>query len=120
MSHVIIKRYEREVAVTLSSDVSLSQSLRMTGVAGGLVSVAAMSSSATVLQMWGSNSEGGEYRRIRKTDGTVADVALAGAAGSSAGFMYSLPDEVFAVGYLKVVLADSAGDGTAGFVSLKS
>jgi hypothetical protein len=120
MSHVTIKRYEREVPVTLSSTEEVSLSLRMSGMAGGVVSLAAMDSAATTLQMWGSSSEAGPYRRICKTDGTLAEVTLAGAAASTEGLIYSLPDEVFAVAYLKLVLGSAAGDGTLGSVTLKS
>ena len=120
MSHVTIKRYERDVAVTLYSTTALASTLRMNDMAGGLVSLATMSSSAATLQMWGSNAEDGSFRRIYKTDGSAADITLAGAAGSAAGLIYSLPDEVFATTFLKIVLASTAATGTIGLVMLKS
>ena len=120
MSHVTMKRYERDVAITLYSTTSLASTIRMTDMAGGLVSLATMTSNATALQMWGSNTEDGEFRRIYSSSGVVADITLAGVASTTAGLAYALPDEVFAAPYIKVVTPTTNATGVAGIVMLKS
>ena len=54
MSHVRIKRYERDVAITLHSTTSLATTLRLDDMAGGAVSFGTMSTNAATLQTWGS------------------------------------------------------------------
>lgn len=118
MSHVRIKRYERDVAITLHSTSALATTLRLDDMAGGIVSLGTMSTNATSLQMWGSATESGAYRRVYKADGSAADITMA--PSSTDGRMYSLPDEVFAVPFLKIVSATTNSTGTTGVVMFKS
>lgn len=118
MSHVKIKRYERDAAVTLHTTTSLATTIRLDDMAGGVISMGTVSTNAASLQMWGSNAETGEFRRLYKSDGSAADLTLA--PSSTAGRIYSLPDEVFALPFLKVVSSTTTSTGTACVVSLKS
>jgi hypothetical protein len=68
--------------------------------------------------MWGSTDEAGPYRRLYKADGSVADLTLA--PSTADGRIYSLPDEVFALPFLRLVAGSAAGTGAVGIVSLKS
>jgi hypothetical protein len=118
MSHVKIKRYERDVAVTLHSTTTLATTLRLDDMAGGVVSLGTMSTNSSTLQMWGSNTVDGAFRRMYGADGSAADITLA--ASSTDGRIYALPDAVFGVGFLKIVSATTNSTGTTGIVSLKS
>jgi hypothetical protein len=118
MADSIISRKYRDFDITLHTATSLATTLDMRDVAGAVVSFGTMSTNATSLQMWVSPSSTGTFRRLYKSDGSVADVTLA--ASSTDGRAYSLPDEVFGVEYLKIVSATTNSTGTAGVVMLKS
>lgn len=118
MSHVKIKRYERDASITLHTATSLATTLRLDDMAGGVISMGTISTNAASLQMWGSHAEAGEFRRLYKSDGSVADITLA--PSSTVGRIYSLPDEVFALPFLKVVSGTTNSTGTSAVVSLKS
>ena len=77
-----------------------------------------MSTAANTLQMWAGASPTGTFRRLYKADGSVADLTLA--ASSTDGRAYALPDEVFAVEYLKIVSATTITTGVSGVVMFKS
>jgi hypothetical protein len=118
MADSIISRKYRDFDIVLATATSLATTLDMRDVAGAVVSFGTMSTNATSLQMWVSPSSTGTFRRLYKSDGSVADVTLA--ASSTDGRAYSLPDEVFGVEYLKIVSATTNSTGTAGVVMLKS
>lgn len=118
MSHVKIKRYERDVNITLHSTTSLATTLRLDDMAGGVVTFGTMNTNATSLQMWGSNLATSEFGRLYGADGSAADVTLA--PSSTQGRIYSLPDAVFALPFLKILSATTNSTGTVGIVSLKS
>lgn len=118
MSHVKIKRYEREQSITLHTTTTLATTLRLDDMAGGVVSMGTISTNASSLQCWGCNTVDGEYRRVYGADGAAADITLA--PSSTVGRMYSLPDAVFAVPFLKIVSATTNSTGTVGVVMFKS
>ena len=118
MADSIISRKYRDFDIVLATATSLATTLDMRDVAGAVVSVGTMSTNASTLQMWASHSSTGTFRRLYKSDGSVADITLA--ASSTDGRAYSLPDEVFGTEFLKIVSATTNSTGTAGVVMLKS
>lgn len=118
MSEVKIRRRSRTLSLTLTTATAVADTLRLEDFAGGVVDLGTMSTSATSLQMWGASDEAGPYRRLYKSDGSVADITLA--PSTADGRMYSLPDEVFALQYLRIVSATTNSTGTAGIVTIKS
>jgi hypothetical protein len=68
--------------------------------------------------MWGASTEGGNFRRLYNTDGSVADITLA--PSTSVGTIYALPDAVFGVPFLEVLVGNTAGTGVVATVTLKS
>jgi hypothetical protein len=118
MPDAIVYRKARDFDITLATATSLATTLDMRDVAGAVVSLGTMSTSAATLQMWVGQSPTGTFRRLYKSDGSVADLTLA--ASSTEGRAYSLPDEVFGTEYLKIVSATTNSTGTTGFVMFKS
>lgn len=118
MSEVRIKRRNRQVAITLHSTTTLATTLRLDDMAGAVVSLGTMVTASATLQMFGAMEETGPYRRLHKSDGSVADVTLA--PSTATGQIYSLPDEVFALPFVKIVSGTTNSTGTVGIVSLKS
>ena len=118
MSEIKIRRRSRTLNLTLTTATAVADTLRMEDFAGGVVELGTMSTNATSLQMWGASNDTGPYSRLYKTDGSVADITLAPSTADRR--MYALPDEVFAVQFLRVVSATTNSTGTAGIVTLKS
>jgi hypothetical protein len=118
MADATISRRYRDFDITLHTATSLATTLDMRDVAGAIVSFGTMSTNSSTLQMWGSTSSDGAFRRIYGSDGSASDITLA--ASSTDGRIYALPDAVFGVSFLKIVSASTNSTGTAGIVSLKS
>jgi len=118
MSTSRISRLNRDVDITLHTATALATTLDMRDIAGAVLSIGTISTAATTLQMWVGAAPTGSFRRLYKSDGSVADLTLA--ASSTEGRAYSLPDEVFGTEYLKIVSANTNSTGTTGFVMLKS
>jgi hypothetical protein len=118
MADSIISRKYRDFDITLHTATSLATTLDMRDVAGAVVSFGTMNTNASTLQMWVGTAPTGTFRRLYKSDGSVADLTLA--ASSTDGRAYSLPDEVFGTEYLKIVSATTNSTGTSGVVMFKS
>ena len=118
MADSIITRKHRDFDITLATATAIATTLDMRDVAGAVVSFGTMSTNAATLQMWVGASATGTFRRLYKSDGSVADLTLA--ASSTDGRAYALPDEVFGTEFLKIVSATTNSTGTVGVVMLKS
>lgn len=118
MADNILSRKNRDIDITLATATALATTLDMRDVAGAVVSFGTMSTNASTLQMWVGTSTAGTFRRLYKSDGSVADLTLA--ASSTDGRAYALPDEVFGTEYLKIVSATTNTTGFTGVVMFKS
>ena len=118
MSHIIMNRRVRNVSVTLATATASCATLRLEDCAGGVISLGTMLTAATTLQCWGATDEAGPFRRLYKADGSVADVTLA--PSTADGRIYALPDEVFALPFVKIASATTNSTGTVGVVTFKS
>lgn len=118
MADSILSRKNRDIDITLATATALATTLDMRDVAGAVVSFGTMSTNASTLQMWVGTSTAGTFRRLYKSDGSVADLTLA--ASSTDGRAYALPDEVFGTEYLKIVSATTNTTGFTGVVMFKS
>lgn len=118
MSEIQIRRRLRTVELTLHSTTTLASTLNLQDMAGGVVSFSTMNTNSATLQMFGSVEPTGDFRRLYDASGSAADVTLA--PSSTVGRMYSLPDAVFALPYLKIVSGATNSTGTVGVVVFKS
>jgi len=118
MSEIKMRRRSRQVPITLTTSTASATTLYLEDFAGGVVEIGTIATAATTLQMWGSSSDGGTFRRLYNPDGSVADITLA--PSTSVGTMYALPDAVFGVPYLEVLVGNTAGTGVAATITLKS
>ena len=118
MSEVRIKRRVRNVSVTLLTATASVTTLRLDDMAGAAISVGTMVTASSTLQCWGAISESGPFRRLYKADGSAADITLA--PSTADGRIYALPDEVFALPYVKIVSGATNSTGTVGVVTFKS
>jgi hypothetical protein len=118
MSEFKIKRKIRAVSITLGTATAAATTIRVDDMAGGIISVGTMVTAAATLQCWGAVEESGPYRRIFGADGSAGDVTLA--PSTTDGRIYSLPDALFAVPYVRIVSGTTNSTGTVGVVSFKS
>ena len=118
MSEIKMRRRSRQVPITLTTSTANATTLYLEDFAGGVVDIGTLSTNATTLQMWGASAKGGTFRRLYNTDGSVADVTLA--PSTSVGTMYALPNAVFGVPFLEVLVGNTAGTGVAATITLKS
>lgn len=118
MSEIKIKRRVRNVTITLGTATSAATTIRTDDMAGGCISVGTMLTASATLQCWGSVAEAGPYRRIYDNAGAAADVTLA--PSTSDGRIYSLPDALFAVPFVRIVSGATNSTGTVGVLSFKS
>jgi len=118
MSEIKIKRRARTIALTIGTATADATSLRLDDMAGGVISVGTIATAASTLQLYGATSEAGEYRRVYGSDGAAADITLA--PSTSAGQVYSLPDAVYALPFVKIVSGSTAATAIGAVVNLKS
>jgi len=118
MSEIKIKRRVRSVSITLGTATAAATTIRVDDMAGGCISVGTMVTASATLQCWGAIAEAGPYRRVYDNSGAAADVTLA--PSTSDGRVYSLPDAIFAVPYVRIVSGTTNSTGTIGVVSFKS
>jgi hypothetical protein len=123
MGEASIIRRSRATPITLTTSVSGSDTLRLDDMAGGVVVMSTFSSNASTLLCYGATASDATFRRIFGADGSPADVTLSAATGespTSEGRVYSLPDAVFAVPFLKIVSGTTNSTGTEAVVVFKS
>jgi len=118
MSEVKIKRRVRSISLAISTSTSSATTIRLDDMAGGAISIGTISTNVTKIKIYGSVSESGSFAPLAKTDGTEAEVTLSGQTTSAK--IYSLPDEVFSVPFIKAVPDHADGSGVLGSIVLKS
>lgn len=117
MSESKIRRKSKVHSFTLSTATSVANTLPMFDMAGGIVSLGTMSTDATQINLWVSDTTNGPFYQLYDKDGSVVKVTLA--ASTAAGRAYALPDEVFAAQHIKFVSATTNSTGTVGTVVFK-
>ena len=118
MSETKIKRRTRTLTMTLGTATAAATSLRLDDMAGGIISLGTMSTSASTLQLFGATEEAGPYRRVYGADGSAADVTLA--PSTADGRIYSLPDAAYALPFVRIVSGNTHATAVPAVVSLKS
>lgn len=118
MSEIKMRRRSRQVPITLTTSTASATTLFLEDFAGGVVDTGTMSASATTLQMWGSSTDDGTFKRLYNADGSVADITLV--PSTAVGGVYALPDAVFGVPFLEILSGNTAATGVTATVTLKS
>jgi hypothetical protein len=105
MSQVKIKRQFRVVSATVTTAASTSTTLRADDMAGAVVELPTISTSAATLQVWGNDAADGDFARLYGSDGSASDITLAPSTSNKT--IYSLPDAVFALPFFRLVAANT-------------
>jgi hypothetical protein len=118
MGVIEITRDSRVFSWTLHTATANVATMRLEGMAGGVVSVGTMLTASATLQLFGSLDTTGPFRRLYDSSGSAADITLS--PSTAEGRMYSLPDAAFALPYVKVVSGTTNSTGVIAFLTLKS
>jgi hypothetical protein len=117
MADATISRRYRDFDIVLHTATSLATTLDVRDVAGAIVSFGTMSTNTSTLQMFVSPTRAGSFSRLYKADGSIAALTLA--PSSTEARSYSLPDEVFAAPFIKLVLNNTAANGLSAIILAK-
>jgi hypothetical protein len=118
MSEIDIRRRIRTIEIVLGTATGAASTIRTDDMAGGCISVGTMVTASSTLQCWGAIAEAGPYRQVYGSDGAAANITLA--PSTAVGRIYSLPDAVFAVPFIRIVSGATNSTGTVGIVAFKS
>jgi hypothetical protein len=117
MSESKIRRKHKTHSFTMFTATAACDTIPMIDMAGGVVSVGTMSTAATQINLWVSDSTNGPFRQLYDKDGAVVKITLA--ASTADGRVYAMPDETFAAPFIKFVSATTNSTGTVGTVMFK-
>ena len=115
MSESKIRRKNKTFAVTLDAATATTSTIALGDMAGGIVSLGTHNTNATELAVHVASASDAVFRALKDKDGTAVKVTISGASDAS----YSLPDEVFAAPFIKLVLNNTAANGVTGTVMVK-
>ena len=118
MSEPKIRRKFKAIPITLSTATQVATTLRWDDVAGGALEIGTMSTAAVSMQIWASDNTAGPFYRLRKVDGSVADITLS--PSTTQGAVYALPDETYGCGAIKLVSATTNSTSAIAVVMLKT
>lgn len=113
-----IRRKFKSVPITLSTASAAATTLRWDDIAGGALLMGTSSTNVTTLNIWASDRVDGTFGRLRKVDGSAADLTLS--ASSTEPRIYALPDETYGCGAIKIVSASTNSTATQCVVLLKT
>lgn len=115
MSESKIRRKNKTFDITLDAATGVTSSIALGDMAGGIVSLGTHNTNATELAVHVAASDSNAYRALKDKDGTAVKVTISGSSAAS----YSLPDEVFAAPFIKLVLNHTAANGLAATIMAK-
>lgn len=114
MSQVKIKRLFRVVSVTVGTATGTSTTLRMDDMAGAVVQLPTISTSAATINVWGNTTDTGTFAQLYDSAGAAAAITLAPSTTNQT--VYAMPDAAYALPYVKLVAASAAATCTASVV----
>lgn len=112
-----IKRKFQSFPYVLRSSEPLSAAISMDDAAGGAVEIGTVSTSVTSLAVWASESAETSFGRLYKTDGSPVSITISPSTSESR--TYSLPDDCYGVGAVKLVANHADATAASCVVMLK-
>lgn len=112
-----IKRKFRSFQVSLTTTEPTSTPIRLDDVAGGGLVMGTVATSATVLDVWAAAEPAGQHGLLRNSDGSAVELTLS--PSTTQARTYSLPDECYAAGSIKLVARQTAVTNAVCTVMLK-
>lgn len=118
MSEPKIRRKFKAVAVTLSTATAAATTLRWDDVAGGTLEMGTVSTAATTIQVWASDSASSTFGRLYNSDGSAADITLS--PSTTEARVYALPDACYGSGAIKLVAGSTVATAAVCIVTMKT
>ena len=113
-----IRRKFKAIGVTLSTATASATTLRWDDVAGGTLEMGTVSTAATTIQVWASDSTSSTFGRLYNADGSSADITLA--PSTTEARVYALPDACYGAGAIKLVAGNTAATSAVCIVTMKT
>lgn len=113
-----IRRKFKAIGVTLSTATASATTLRWDDVAGGTLEMGTVSTAATAIQVWASDSTSSTFGRLYNADGSSADITLA--PSTTEARVYALPDACYGAGAIKLVAGNTAATSAVCIVTMKT
>lgn len=98
---LIRRRHGLKESVQIRATVVGSTAVRVDDMSGAIASFGTTDPAVTGFSVWVSDAEGGNYSRLYRSTGNAVNVAMTGSTTEARA--YTLPDEVFAAAYIKLV-----------------
>lgn len=117
MSESKIRRKSKAYTAALATTVSGVVAIPMTDMAGGLVSIGTVSTSATGILLYASDAETGSYAKLYDSFGSLAKITLAPSTAESQS--YALPDAAFGAQWIKLVSETTSSTGVVATITMK-
>lgn len=108
----------RNLNITLTTATASATTLDIRDMSRGAVALGTVSANVTSLQLWVAPAANGTFARLFKSDGNAADLTIT--PSTSSAQVCSLPDQVYAAQYLKLVATHADAVGVPATVMFKS
>lgn len=118
MSEPKIRRKFKSLGITLSTSTAGCTVIRWDDVAGGTLLVGTVSTNATTVQLWGSDSTAGPFGRVYDSSGSAADITLAPSTVNHT--RYAIPDAGYGLGSIMLVAGTTNSTAAICRVTLKT
>lgn len=102
---LIRRRHGLKETVQIKTTIADSTAVRVDDMAGAIAAFGTTDASASGFSVWVSEAEDGDYSRLYSPTGDAVNVAMTGSTTEARA--YTLPDEVFAAAYIKLVSLDA-------------
>ena len=112
-----IKRKFRSFSVSLTTSEPTSTPIRVEDVAGGAVGLGTSATTLSSIAVWASESPTTAFGLLRKADGTEVTITLSQSTADRR--VYTLPDECYGVGAVKLVANNAVATGVSCIAMLK-
>lgn len=115
MSESKIRRKNKTFDITLDAATGTTSTIVLGDMAGGMVTLGTHNTNATELAVHVAPTSTGTFRALKDKDGAAVKVTISGASAAA----YTLPDEVFAAPFIKLVLNNTAANGVTATLMAK-
>jgi hypothetical protein len=112
-----IKRKFRSFEVSLTNSEPAAAAIRLDDVAGGAVFLGPSPTAVTTLSVWASATPQGPFGPLQNPDGEAVEMILS--PSTSQARVYSLPEECYGLGAIKLVAAVASATSVNCVVMLK-
>jgi hypothetical protein len=117
MPETKVRRKNRTFSFSLSSLTASTDTILLGDMAGGALQVATCSTNVTQLNFFASDTTSGPFYSVYDSTGNAIKITTASSV--TLGRIYNMPDEVFALPFVRITADHTAGNGVSCVALLK-